>query len=360
MALMKFSINQKYRPYSHLPGTRMVLPGSGEEVEIYPTLIKLIGINEDVSLNIRGPINQFTVCNDLEKQQIIVWGVINDKWFRYLLVGGNGQKIRLIIERSIEGVFSFEYRAQTHSLTGGDFFDFGSSEVEFFPYPLFQGERLFLGNHKKQAWDQIKQRKDLTEIFPIWHRLGQLIPPQLPTNEIGGTFELLRECQQSINDRSPELAIDKWINLFCAGFRGLLAPRSIDDEYLGLVRSPLTNSDCSPLVLLTEGALLIRSLFVKEDLGVITILPYLLPIFHCGSFVNVLLKSGEISIEWTKKTIRRLIFKAAEDQELAFVFRSDVRSFRLRSTTNSKGKEQSSKDLLKVIKNHYYYFDNFR
>lgn len=77
---MHIEIAERLKPFSHFPGTSLILPGSAYQVQIFPCLIRIFHLREtfpvlitELTLNLQGPLQQFTVCNDLEKGRISVW-----------------------------------------------------------------------------------------------------------------------------------------------------------------------------------------------------------------------------------------------------------------------------------------------
>lgn len=315
----EISIAQRLRPFSHLPGTSLVLPGSDYVIQIFPCLIRVY-LNQvvmaELNLELKGPVHPFTICSDLEKGRISVSGKGADGWIRYhLLASKDGKGIRLLGDRF--------YLQQLDILPS-------SSPFEPFQVPFC--ERLSLGSNKAQDWEMIKRRLDLKEIFPHWHRLGQLVP--------------------SHSAEKVKLEEGDWLKIFLVGFDSLLVPQSEDQNHQG-ISFPL-------FPLLSEGAKLIRQLFVQQENKKISILPSLLPSFHAGRLLNVSLPEvGVISLEWTKKTIRRVILYSENEQEIELKFRSNVRSVRLREDSKDKGIIRPCSSSLIVKKGNYYFFDNF-
>ncbi len=366
---MHISIAERLRPFSHLPGTSTILTGCGYQVQIFPCLIRIYQLKSaqpflvaQFSLELKGPVEQFTVCNDLEKGCITVSGKTSAGWLRYDIVSSKqDETIRLIADRTPSSGLSIAHEHSQYLLRDHEWLDLWGSSSLFEPYRPFSCDRLSLGNHKAQDWEWIKRRLNLAEIFPLWHRLGQLIPSYSTNGSKEGTLALLEACRKSLIDEMPDQASQHWTNLIKAGFNSLLTPQLEDRDYQGFIpNSPFQSLDISPLVILTEGSRLIRQLFFQQQQEQIAILPYLLPSLHCGRLIHVPLdRGGWISLEWTKKTIRRLMLFVEQDQELAFKFRSNVRSYRLRHHLQDKGERKNSRSSLFLKKNCHYFFDNF-
>ena len=367
---MRISIADRLHPFSHLPGISAILPGWGYQVQVFPCLIRIYCLKKtlpflltELSLELKGPIHQFTVSNDLEKGKITVSGWTAEGWLRYHMISSQLQEgVRLFVERTPKGGVSISQEQERHSLHDKEWMDLLGKNLSFQPYQIPACDRLSLGNHKSQDWELVKRRLNLAEIFPILHRLGQLVPLTTSQRSKEGTLSLLEACRRSFDEDKPEEAPQTWQNLILGGFKSMLVPQLEDSDYQGFV-SPhhFLSSDISPLVLLTEGSRLIRHLFFQQEKDKISILPFLLPCLPCGRLLDVPLEGGgAISFEWTKKTIRRLILYVEQDQELTVKFRSHVRSYRLRQDIKDKGESRSCQTPLSLKKNHHYFFDNFK
>lgn len=363
---MNLEIAERLKPFSHLPGTSLILPGSAYQVQIFPCLIRIYHLREtlpvlvtELTLDLQGPVQQFTVCNDLEKGRISVGGKSAQGWVRYHLFSSSQQDhIRLFAERTpLTGLVLHQEQIK-HTLQNGESYPILGHDKAFDPYQIPSCDRLSLGNHKAQDWDLIKRRLCLQEIFPHWHRLGQLVPAYPLVDSKEGTLALLEECRDRITQNKPEKTEQSWLNLIQAGFGQLLVPRLEDREFQGIAPS-LFSLKCSPLVLLSEGAQLIRHLFIQFRENHIHFLPHLLPSLSCGRLLDVAWAGGKIDLEWTKKTIRRVILYSAQEQEVDMHFRSDVQSYRFRQNLHDKGIRKSCQETLFLHKNSHYLFDNF-
>ncbi len=368
---MFFLIRERFRPFSHVPGASTPLPGSCYGVQVFPCLIRLYSLQsalpsllEEIALDLRGPIDPFTVTNDLEKGRITVTGGSKEGWFCYHLISDQtGRSLSLAVERAPVAGMRITSQSESFILQKGERFVFFSREDLFAPYfPPVPGERLSLGNHKKQEGEAMQRRLDLAELFPFWHRLGQLLPSSPLPLKKEGSLALLEACHQTLLDREPVKTEECFRQLIRVGFRSLWMPCLEDSFYQGILpQALLENLEVSPLLLLTEGSRLIRRLFFSEEEGAIEVLPHLLPSLHCGRLTEAPLPGGgTMSLEWTKKTIRRLILYSAEEQEVQLLFRSSVRSYRLRQSRQEKGERKQNGSSLLLQKNCYYAFDNFQ
>jgi hypothetical protein len=367
---MQISIAERLKPFCHLPGTSTILPGWGYQIQVFPCFIRIYQLKKavpvlvaELNLELRGPIQQFTICNDLEKGRVTVSGKTADGWMRYHLMSFRKQEgIRLLLERTPLDGLSITQEKKRHLVREKEWLDVIGENASDELYQLPSCERLSLGNHKAQDWELIKRRLSLAEILPVWHRLGQLVPQVKTQGSLEGTLSLLEACRRSFTEDGPGNAQQHWLNVIQGGFSSLCVPRLEDNDYQGLILpKSLVSLDISPLVLLSEGAHLIRQLFVQQEKDTIAILPYLLPSLHCGRLLDVPLEGGgSLSFEWTKKTIRRLILYVEQDQELLLKFRSSIRSYRFRQHAGEKGERKNCQSSLFLKKNCHYFFDNFK
>lgn len=319
------AVRQYLSPFSHLPGTQCLIPQTEFVVEAYPTLIQikdLMGkvVKEHV-LNIQGPLKEFTLQQDLERGYVTI--------------------------------FSEQFRL--HVLPDLTIISGRKAPIQH----LRSQERLFFGCHKKQEWEKCKQRGDFREIFPFWFRLGSLLELSRSGNE-EGIFALLEQCRQTIASHRPEMILPAFKKVFLAGFRGMLVPRLVDEDLQGIVPSNSTTSP-SPLYLLSEGAQLIRSLFISSSQNAFSILPNLPPEFFSGRIVNIqCLPFGEMDMEWSKKTIRKIVFRARQEGEVQLIFSPSLRQFRLSEGSRRKEKKILCGEPLVIKSGCSYLLDQFQ
>jgi hypothetical protein len=221
-------------------------------------------------------------------------------------------------------------------------------------------ERLCFGCHKKQEWEEIRKRCDMREIFPFWLRLGSLLTLAPRQGEDLGIFTLLKRCRDACDSQRPETIAAAFQKLFLAGFGHLCVPRSTDEEYHGILPLDAAASEDSPLYLLTEGAALIRSLFVRSSEKEISLLKHLPPEFFSGRMLHVAcMPYGVLDLEWSKKTIRRVHFHAMQDAELLFHFSPTIRRCRVRQRVGEKGEPLLRGDSLVIKSGSHYLLDRF-
>lgn len=367
---MYIKIAEKLRPYSHIPGTSCILPGSSYQLQVFPTRLRIFDLTHsepklltELIFDLQGPFEDFTVQNDLERAEVRIWGKTSSGYLRYFLKSHiNGIGLCINFEKTLlEGLKVYQEGNQRIIRAKESIFLFTNglnTDVELFYPPLM--ERLSLGNSKAQDWELVHRRLDLREILPIWHRLGQLIPKPTYQKETDGTLQLLQECREGLGLGHPEKLVPLWTNLYRAGMQEMMVPRLVDTQFQGLIDSQSAfKSDVSPLILLKESARLIREFFLHTNESSIQLLPALPPEFHCGRLTNLQFKHGTIAMEWSKKIIRRLEVYMQRDAEVSFDFRH-VKQCRLRQSMNEKGCWISSGSPVHLEKNSHYFLDNFK
>lgn len=365
---MRITIADRFRPFSHVPGTFSILPASILRVQVFPSLIRLHDLSKaepqlltEISLGVKGPVSDFTVQQDLEKGHICIWGHTASGYLRYRLAALNdGDGISLILEKAptdmsikcsngytcVENISNRIVVSRRHH----------STEKAVIPTV----ERLSLGNNKAQDWILIARRIDMTEVFPLWFRLGQMIPPQKVVS-CDGTLELLEQCKKIINEKNAIEIVPAFRNLFLAAFDSGLSPRLSDTEHQGF-RLKEISRECkaSPLTILTEGAALIRSLFFNSSENELHVLPLLPPEFHCGRMIQLQSEAGVLDLEWTKKSVRRMIYKAAIDGDIRIVLKREIKRFRIRKSEQDKDMIIDAQDgVISVEPQQVYLLDHF-
>lgn len=353
---MRITIAERLKPYSHNPGTFFVLPGSNLRLQIFPTSIRLHDLSEsipkmlaEISINIQGPVQDFTIEQDLEKGCIRVWGTTATGYMRYSIhaLPITPYQCSITIEREPTKKLEFSSSKHIHLLN------------ESPKYVALKTERLSLGNNKAQDWVMMQRRCDMDEIFPHWFRLGQLTPAEISTDIQSGS--LINECHNAISQSDRINILPAFRNLYLACFDLGLSPRLLDESYQGLPLPILASGEKrSPLYLLSQGAQLIRSLFFQQNNNVLNILPALPPEFHCGRMLHIACEtSGECDIEWSKKIIRRMIFRAAKNESIQFCFPKTKQRFRLRTNENECGTVIDCGTMLDFEQGQTYLFDHF-
>lgn len=371
---MHITIAERLKPFSHIPGYYFILPGTTLRFQLFPSLIRVHDLSEqlprlvtEIQLDITGPVKDFTAMQDLEHGYLSVWGHATNGYMRYRIVAiKESSAFAIVIEKNPSEHFllscSNDYKAQKIENILNHAWAIIPSNISSNAMTLYtplETERLSLGSHKAQNWHSLVRQHNLIDILPLWFKLGQLVScPSHHTHQ--GTCALLDICRQKINEKATTALIPAFQNLFLAGFDSGLAPRLLDTDHQGFNLPKVEpNLNASPLQLLTDGAALIRSLFVQSDHSHVNILPALPPEFHCGRILNVCWeKVGKLNIEWSKKSVRRMLLKIETAGELHFGFQKDVSRFRLRKGENDRG-QSINRDVPIAVEPGVYLFDNF-
>lgn len=364
--MKSITIAERVRPFSHTPGIEAMVPASGFSCQVFPCLLRLFDLQrgapyliQELVFSFVGPIEQFTVLADHEKGQLTVFGKTAKGWMRYHLVQ-EASLLKLIVEKAPEeGVFLQAGEERKMLMPKEEIILVDKSLSGQLPVA-----RLSLGVQKKQEWEGIKQRLLLAEIFPLLHRAGACVPPVSSPKEREGTLLLLDKCRQAMEGGKPEEGEALWKAFLAASFSGLFVPRLCDEDHLGLV-PPASKAaeEMSLLTLLSEASRLIVQQFVRQEERQLFILPYLLPSLHAGRLIDLPLEGGaHLSIEWSKKTIRRLELRAEASGEWQLHFRSSIKTCRVSCKGQRQRKEQIVTPSLPLHceVGHIYFLDNFQ
>lgn len=311
---MEIKIVERLKPFTHEFGQLIPVPKTLFAVRIYPEKVQIFSLSEtspklvdEVFFSIIGPVEGFTATLDLERERVVVNGKETRGYFQYEIEAG----LPIRLKRFPDG-FALSRE-----------FIIPSTEQ------IFNKERLSLGCSKKADFTLVKRRLNLCEILPLWFVLGQMVPPFPYRSE--GTYFLLDTLKKEIADRRI-LEIEPCLkHLFSAGFEGVLSPRTTDTDYQGF-QLPKIVEGGTPLSLLSEGAEVIRSLFIQQRGEEIELLPCLPPAFHCGRFLDLSFPGGTLSLEWSKKQLRRCIIRANTDGEIVLTVPKGLKSARLGSS----------------------------
>lgn len=298
---MQIKIASRFKPYSHLPGAACLIPGTNCIIEAYPTLLR-IG-NQDVWLPLTGPIRNFTVEQDLEKNCVWIFGEAKEGYYRLQIVASE-QGIEVLARRGSLPSFKIPL---------------------LLPFCLPpKWERLSLGNHKSQDWDLVWRRMDLREILPILFCLAQKTPGPLG-NPI-----------QDINFKA-----------FCkARFSQMLIPREVDDQHQGLAVQ---------LGSLQEIGATIRSLFFRQNGFHLQILPQ--KMFEAGRLIHIqALDIGELDLEWAKGMPRRISIRTVKSGQLFLQLPKGITKYRVRNSWQTI----DSGEPLAIEAGKVYHLDRFQ
>ena len=281
------TIAQRYRPFSHRPGTSAYLPRTALLVVAFPTHLKLVNYGTIVFEGV-GPCRAMTLLQDLERGELHFWAE-----------SSQGRLHCRLFE--VEGKLYFDLKKappQLCVLWEGEEIE-KRALMAVTSVAQRSHERLFLGSSKKQEWESLYRRHSLAELLPLWHCLGQQVP--LATTDSGNS--LLQACCAAVDGEIEELLTA----LLRAGFSygGILVPQLSDSSQWGYPLPPCRAA--APHALLSSGAALIRRLFVDVDGDRVALLPARLSL-PAGKWVAVALSpDATLDFEWSNGKLRRLI-----------------------------------------------------
>lgn len=123
-------IGQRFRPFTHVVGSECLIPLSTWSVQAYPTMIRLKGPNQthEIKLEHTGPVKNFTLLQDLEKNCVQVFGKGKEGHFIYTITHRN-KTISVVNKKKEKNDFPIEETAMEPPVI----------------------ERLALGVHKKTS-----------------------------------------------------------------------------------------------------------------------------------------------------------------------------------------------------------------
>lgn len=289
---MRLTVRHRFLPYSHLPGTRAIIPGTPYVVEVFPALIR-VAMGDKVHsfpVDVKGPVDRFTVCQDLEKGRILVTG---------------------------EGIGAIEIVHRE------GFLHVGPHRIPslFAPWVNPSMEKIHLGANKALDWELVMRRKEPLEYLPVLYQLAQWTPPA--TAPLQGTAKLLGPKEEELS------------SFFLAAFSSLLVPSFSDLLHQGIIAEE-SGLQGDPTALLSSFQSLFRSLFFVHERGHISLLPSLPPRFVAGRFVQIPFEGGSLSFDWRKKSVRRAELSIYEPTQLSFSWKGGTK-MRQRKSVHEKG-----------------------
>lgn len=365
---MHIEVQKRLKPFDHVPGRFLPLPGSCFSLQVFPALISIYDLRNsekkcisEIKTSIKGPIKCFTVELDLEKGSILVFGESLEGYFRYRISKClNEDSLIFEVEKTKGFLLAFQE-------TFGDLKVFKENETEFLisknkqkldVFKPSSHEKLFLGVNKALDINKILSRCDLKEIFPLWLRLGNLISFE-GKEKAEGTAILLKEAEDLIRKKDLNEVLKPFQLLFDVGFSGFLTPTLIDEKHQGIFFSEVSKEN-SPLFIFTAGAKLIRSLFMTYEDHVLKVLPVLPTSFHAGRFIHFkAIDLGYINIEWSKKLLRRMSLFVDSSQTFTLKLQKEIKRCRFVEEGKKEVSWIENGSLIEVKKGKSYFIDRF-
>lgn len=344
---MSISILKKYILFSNKPGTKLLVPSTSFMVALFPTRILLEDLeskaSKEIIIDTQGPIDKFEVRLDLEKNRIEFSGKSSLGFFRFHIFQENNSIHLLLKKGPLKG---FCLNDSTVIKPNEPLTLIHNIKTSVKPF-----EKLSLGSHKALELSKIEDRKDLKELVPILFSLYQKIHSSSKSHR-EGTAKLLDFPKEKV-------ALEKqFLALYAYGFNGIVP--TLTDNYQGYVSSSeKVSNDASPLVLLKEFGKKVRSLFIRQENNTFYLLETLLRPFASGRMINIDTDYGIFNLQWSEKTLRKVIFQSKVDDQIAIVPQKQVKSFRLKTSRKDKGITLKPRDLFSIKKNQTVYLDRF-
>ena len=359
---MNIKLKERYKPFSHEAGTPLLIPQSSWKMTPYPgrvLLENLIPANKKETitffLQIDQPLKTFTIMQDLEKGCVTIFGIGNKGYFSYRL-SSIADNIFLSVHRCPQEGLFFSFEGSLKNLKRKERIPILVRPSRSYPNSL---EKMHFGVSKKQDWALIKRRLSVKEILPIWFQLGKNIPKQPILNV--GTSKYLKICNDLLIQQNRVKIGNMLLELFKVGFEGILSPRLLDTDYQIKHTDHNLLKGVSPILLLGEGARLIRRLLIEIHGEKLTILPCLPKEIDAGCFVAIDVTSNlSIDLEWSKKLIRRLTLLSKTNQTITLLFQKPIVSFRLRKRHQQRGYSIAVETPLQLKKDTFYILDRFQ
>ncbi len=323
---MKIAICDRLRSFSHKSGHQMIVPGTLVELQVFATELlwgPLEREKKSISLDLKGPMNPFTVEQDLEGKLVRIYGQSQTGYFRMSVQVEKMGFLLLRFEKTPPLGIPAIFQGESMCFFSGDTFPLCVVENS----ERTSQEKLFLGLSKQKEWERMRDRKDLREILPLWHALGNTIP------EEEGEKTFFPALEEAIAKQEKQKVYDLLLLSYLVHFSAGLFPRREDAEKQGI--PPLVESTKN---LLSQGAKKIRSLFFQEQEEGWYFLPCLPSQFVCGKMTDIQTKNGSrIDLEWTKHRLRKMRIRVEQEQEICLYFPKEIKSFRMKRSFRDRG-----------------------
>lgn len=355
---MRIKIKQPLRLISHKMGISALIPGASFSLEAYPTklLVKdLITFKTyEVSWDLKGPLEGFTFEMDLQKDIFCLYGKpFRKKGFFRLLFYIQDEYFQMELDKHFEEELTIYQEGKALNLKP-------KSTLSFFPAQaraLNPKEKLFLGVSKQLLWEKVEERRDLKEFLPLWFYLGQKMPKFPEGRKQEGClkeYHLLKEAIDAKDIAAMEISL---IKLIRGAFKGMFIPTLQDECYQGLWKCRVEGY---PLEILKGGYQLIRQLFLEEKgKDHIAVLPRLPSTFISGRMTGLEVFGGEVNLEWTKGTLRRMDLLFPEDRQVRLQLPKTIKRFRIQAHLKERGHFVSASQVINLKSQKRIYLDRF-
>lgn len=343
---MRILIRDRYRIFSHKPGSHVLLPFSQYALQIFPTKIVFIDLQNKVLAEIEfeflDPPENFTVELNLEKGIIAVHGTASGSFFRvFAAFDKTDQKIVIAPTKLKINIIE-----DPHHLI---------KIADILPKIIIGPERISFGIFKKPDYERIQAREDLREILPLWHALAK----QVPFSKADfSSPSLLSELKEAIKKHKKEMVMPLFKALFRTGFESVFFPHLIDDTLRGYKLQPIQAA--TSLAMISEGAALLRSLLFKYEDERLELIPMLPKELSSGRMTGCLLEGKTLfDCEWRSKKLVRAAFSPLQEGKLFLSLPKEIKSYRFRDLKNNITLKNNPEDPLHLKEGAYILLDKF-
>ncbi|MFA6119113.1 MAG: hypothetical protein WCT85_04020 [Parachlamydiales bacterium] len=355
---MQIKIKQKPVLISHKIGSSFLIKNTSFFVTIYPGLLWFKDLNSKkqfrLFLNFQGPQKRFTVLHDLKNGQLKIFFETNLGFFSYKIKNDSNKKLILFFENLPNNV------TEIKSDSDANFKKISAKESISLPIEQINDlqveEQLSFGVLKKQDIELIKKREDLLEILPFIFMLSQYY---LDTSAYASKNVFIENLKTLMQNNEKILLEEALHNVYKALFFDAFVPRANDEEYqnIGIFKE---EPGVSPVMVFSELYRIIKSLLINEDADGLYLLPCLLVSLHHGKAVNLKVSFGLVDLEWSKKILKKVVIRSADDLKIKLNLQAKIKNFRLKEDEQGKGKICQNSDEITLKKNRVYYLDNFK
>ncbi len=324
-------IADRFRPFSHAPGAMCMIPQSSWAACAYPTEITVFCDEQNYILNLRltGPVEGFTLQQDLERNVVSVFGRAKEGYFNFEI--SHRESIIVITLKRGDSI-PYEFNGKSGVLKRNDFLEIQVEKA----FPLIHIERLSLGMNKKLDWDLVSKRGDLREILPSLFFLGQ-----------------------KVSSRTVPLPHQELLTFIKNHFHHILLPKRIVEKRLGLVSEDIL-PEISFSAIIFQTYSLIRALFIDETENEVSILPNLPKEFVFGRILGLKTSKAIIDIEWSKRKLHKVRITPTQDGALQIKWPHNINTFRQKGCPRKKGVISSFKDEIQLTAGQVIFLDRFQ
>ncbi|HRW58264.1 MAG TPA: hypothetical protein P5048_01450 [Chlamydiales bacterium] len=359
-------LNDRYTYFSHRYGEKLMLPGTELALEVYPTKIIISPLMRkeekfEIHFDFLGPMKGFTIFQNLDKNYIEINGHIRMGHFRFRIVAKE-EGIDLMAVKMPAGELKFSFISKVSSIKQICGF-MHAKETLFVPWKFatkFEKSisKISFGVFKQKDVSMMQRRFLLTEYLPYWHLLSQKVP--FFTSTIEGTAKFLDQCIPLICMKNKKKIEDLLELTLRSGFSTFLMPRLLDEEYQGILVDQKVSKKAHPTILFEYGKKIIESLFLYTEPEKVFVLTCMPPSISHGKAINLKTEYGTFDVEFSKKFLKKLVFRPSYDCSFVFKLQSKIKSFRMKESRKEFGTTLHSNDKISFVKGRKYFFDKFQ